>query len=70
MRRRKRLPPDTRPKWDDPNLSGPFGWELADLKFICEVQMEGFDKLSRPLRDAENYSIDGVTYVPDGFKRP
>lgn len=57
MPRRRRLPPDTRPKWDDPNLPGYLGWDSASLEADCQRRLEQYDRKPRDIRDRWKYSL-------------
>ncbi len=59
MRRRRKLPPDTRPKWNDPLLEIHVYDEIVsvyDWKRESELTMEDYDSLSREERDQEKYA--------------
>ena len=66
MRRRRRLPPDTRPKWNDPlTYTIMFGerYAFADIKRDAEYAMGDYDELPRELRDQEK-ADDDEHYFP------
>jgi hypothetical protein len=62
MKRRRRLPPDTRPKWNDPGLdiakiifiSGRW-YTAQELHDWCKRIYEPYDSLPREKRDIIKY---------------
>jgi len=59
MRKRRKLPPDTRPKWNDPMLLGPNGWNPVFLSRNYQSSYRVYDSLPKAERDRAKYSIDG-----------
>ena len=59
MRRRRKLPPDTRPKWDDPHLRIGNIWDANAASLAYQRAYRVYDSLPRTERDKAKYSLNG-----------